>query len=460
VIADPNAGQTETVTVTLSAAANGTLTNLGGGSYNATTAVYTDTGTAAAITTALDGLVFTPSVQQAASGQTVTTTFTIKVTDTAGASAADSTASVVTTETGSSGTGLLGSLSVNQQLELIYIAYFNRAGDGSGFGFWGGQNVQAQNAGQSAALALTNIANSFTPQPETIALYPFLGTSNLNLNTPTAQAALTTFIDTLYQNLFVRAADAAGQSYWVGQITAGTVGLGAAALAIANGATGPDAIEVRNKVAVALDFTTRTDVAGLGGEKTPLPASLLPTARSVLTGTNNISLDDASVTTAINTTTRYISSTATAQGTAVAGNAATAVTSSVAGSGDPNVITVTGSDQLIDPGTGNHTIQFLPGVSSATLVVHQDGVDQVYGFDPGTDVLDLRSLLSHANINLNGSVAALGNYLTIIDQNANALVEFDPTGHAGGSTVAVLHGLGSVVTGLNTLIAQGAIRFA
>jgi hypothetical protein len=201
-------------------------------------------------------------------------------------------------------------------------------------------------------------------------------------------------------------------------------------------------------------------VAGLGGEKTPLLASLLPTARSVLTGTDNISLDDAMVTTAINATTTYISSTATAQGTVVAGNAATAVTSSVAGSGDPNVITVTGSDQLIDPGTGNHTIQFLPGVSSATLVVHPDGVDQVYGFDPGTDVLDLRSLLSHANINLNGSVAALGNYLTIIDQNANALVDFDPTGHAGGSTVAVLHGLGSAVTGLNTLIAQGAIRFA
>ena len=145
------------------------------------------------------------------------------------------------------GPNLLNALSISQQLELIYIAYFNRAGDGGGVTFWSGQNGQAQNAGQSAALALTNIANSFTPQPETIALYPFLGTPNINLNSPEGQAGLTTFINTLYGNLFGHAPDAAGQSYWVGQLTSGAVGLGAAALAIANGATGADAFEVLNQ---------------------------------------------------------------------------------------------------------------------------------------------------------------------------------------------------------------------
>jgi hypothetical protein len=59
-----------------------------------------------------------------------------------------------------------------------------------------------------------------------------------------------------------------------------------------------------------------------------------------------------------------------------------------------------------------------------------------------------------------GSITALENYLTVTAQGANALLGFDPTGHGGGSTVAVLLGLGNTVSGLNTLIADGAIRIA
>jgi len=127
-------------------------------------------------------------------------------------------------------------------------------------------------------------------------------------------------------------------------------------------------------------------------------------------------------------------------------------------SADSSVVTITDSDQFIAPGSSSNTMQFLPGASGDTLLLNPGGLDQVSGFNPSTDVLDFSALLSAANIDLSGDIAALGNYVTVVDQGANALVNFDPTGHGGGNTVAVLQGLGSTVTGLGTLIADNAIR--
>jgi hypothetical protein len=87
----------QTVTVTLDSAAKGTLSNLGGGSYNATTGVYSFSGTAAAATTAIEGLVFTPTTLRVAAGATETTTFTVATTDAAGNTVSNASSTVVST---------------------------------------------------------------------------------------------------------------------------------------------------------------------------------------------------------------------------------------------------------------------------------------------------------------------------------------------------------------------------
>jgi len=80
-IADADgAGVSLTVTVTLSNTANGSFTTLAGFS-DAGGGVYTFTGTQAAATTAVQGLVFTPTNHQVVPGSTVTTTVSIDVSD-------------------------------------------------------------------------------------------------------------------------------------------------------------------------------------------------------------------------------------------------------------------------------------------------------------------------------------------------------------------------------------------
>jgi hypothetical protein len=243
VIGDPNPGQTETVKITLSAPANGILSNLGGGVYDTVTGVYTDTGSAAAVTVALDALVFVPTAHQVLPGQTVTTTFFMTATNTAGAAVTDDVASVIATAVdrvilhgsaaqyiiadddgsfyvqdtvaGRDGTQLVSGVNIIQftngvgvfdptgtaeDVARLYLAAFHRAPDLAGLQYWTAQIDDAQ-------VPLSAVASLFATSPEFVQDYGALSNA--------------AFVTQLYENVLGRPADATGAQYWDAVLASG-----------------------------------------------------------------------------------------------------------------------------------------------------------------------------------------------------------------------------------------------
>lgn len=129
------------------------------------------------------------------------------------------------------------SKTVDDVITGLYAGYCERAPDAAGEAYW----VQRLEAG----MGLGAIARSFAVQAEVKGVYGFLANPD-----PGNDAALHAFIGEIYDNLFHRAPDAAGEAYWIGQMKSGQRPVELAVLDILLGARGEDATVVENKVAV------------------------------------------------------------------------------------------------------------------------------------------------------------------------------------------------------------------
>lgn len=123
-------------------------------------------------------------------------------------------------------------------IEKLYVTFFNRPADFNGLIYWEDQVAKA--GGNSAA-----VANAFSASAEYQALYAGKSTS--------------TIIDTIYQNLFGRAAEPDGLAYWGLRLDNGTFNIGTIANSIAIGAQNADITTIDNKVAAATAFTEALD---------------------------------------------------------------------------------------------------------------------------------------------------------------------------------------------------------
>ena len=123
----------------------------------------------------------------------------------------------------------------NEQVTELYVAYFERAPDADGLAYWV----------NDSGLTIEQISQSFFDQPETQAKYP-------------ESMSSAEYIETIYQNVFDRSADAAGAVYWASELDSGNIQRSDMVMAVVNGAidsdTSKDATILANKTAVGLDF--------------------------------------------------------------------------------------------------------------------------------------------------------------------------------------------------------------
>ncbi|WP_395709584.1 DUF4214 domain-containing protein [Reyranella sp.] len=146
-------------------------------------------------------------------------------------------------------------LTAGEQIAATYLAFFGRGADDGGFDFWVNQ-FNANKATQGPAALFTNIASSFGISSEAKALYPFLASPS-----GATDAQISSFLTSVYDNLFNRASDTGGLAYWTGQIKAALQSgkfVGSVLVDIMSGAqdtaTGKDITTLMSKVAVSIHY--------------------------------------------------------------------------------------------------------------------------------------------------------------------------------------------------------------
>ena len=138
-------------------------------------------------------------------------------------------------------------------VQHIYLAYFGRPADPAGLDFFAGRLLAL-----NAPTDIIDIANLYAANADIKALVDVFGLSQESKDLYPGDNG--SFVDAVYSNLFGRAPDAAGRTFWVNALNAGAVTRGSAAVTIMAGARTTDADLVTVKSTVASNFTTAVNL--------------------------------------------------------------------------------------------------------------------------------------------------------------------------------------------------------
>src|SRR5471032_2003699 len=126
-------------------------------------------------------------------------------------------------------------MAYTQQIQQLYVAYFNRPADPGGLAYWEG-------IVETAKGDTTAVSAAFAASAEYKAA--FAGMNNYGI------------VNTVYNNLFGHDADAGGLNFYANLLNNNTLSVNQIVATIAGGAQGTDAVAYSDKVAAAADFTT------------------------------------------------------------------------------------------------------------------------------------------------------------------------------------------------------------
>jgi hypothetical protein len=304
-------------------------------------------------------------------------------------------------------------------LQQAYLAYFGRPADVSGLSFYA-DKTEAQ------------VVAAFSASAESQAFFGSLNTL--------AQ------INTIYQNLFNRAAEPAGLTYWAGEINSGRLSLAQASMGILAGAQNADKLAVTNKLAAATAFTaaldTSAEMIGYQG------SSVIASARAYLASVDSTaaSLTAATATSALSATVSTVVAAGVSGASSTSGSTFTLTTGVDVFAGTAGNDTFTGFSgtgatislaDSVSGGGGTDTLRvfsdsattLLPTITGITNLLINDTIHESRNIGTGT-------LSSVASLTLQGGTSIDGGTVTVtLDSGDSLSLDGVTDGDAGAATL-------------------------
>ena len=163
----------------------------------------------------------------------------------------------LTTQAGADGGFAIDDLSDAEQVTALYVGYYGRDPDQTGFDFWFDAHASREAQGQSDGEIVARFASEFANVTETRERYPFF-------DDPTEDGA-DAFVNDVFQQLFDRQVDQAGEDFFSDRIVdslENDAQIGQIVLDIINGAQNDDVTVLQGKIDAALEGVTIPTTAG------------------------------------------------------------------------------------------------------------------------------------------------------------------------------------------------------